>query len=142
MLSTTVIALAAVCGGIWYWQSNMRAKELANQKAKELCENDKVQFLDQSVTLKKLRFRRYLDGRMAFERSYHFDYATDDEKRYHGHIVIHGKEVTEAYLDSVNGVRQLNRVALTPSETSDKPADIIDFKKFKPPANDDSSDKG
>lgn len=136
MISTTLIALAAVCGGVWYWHASMRAKEIANAKAKELCEEAAVQLLDQSVTLKKMRFRRDESGRMAFERTYDFDYAIDEKTRFRGQIVVHGNQVGDAHLNEVSGVRRINKVDLNPIQTEQKPADVIDFKQFQTPAND------
>lgn len=137
MFSGTIIALVIVALIIWAWQSNMRSREIALSAAKQLCKAEEVQLLDATVSMKRFRFLRKEDGRMAFIRTYSFEYTHSNEERYRGRIVIHGYDVTEASLQMVDGASTENRVRLETSSKPAKPAQIIDFKKFQEPKNDE-----
>ncbi len=143
MWLSTLIALIITLVILWLWQSNMRAKELAFNTAKSLCELHQVQLFDQTVSLKQFKLKRLPDGRMAFWRLYEFDYGTDSSTRYRGRIITHGHEVIEQSLKFQDGPSVLNRVVnLAPvseqyfPEKSDFSNKILEFKNLKKPAND------
>ena len=138
MWLSTLIALILVVMVIWLWQSNMRAKELAFESAKALCEAQDVQLFDQTVSLQKVRLKRLSGGYMAFWRLYEFDYGTDRSTRYRGRVIIHGPQVIDQSLHFQEGLSVLNRVNnLVPSPKTVH-SQILEFKNLKKPANADS----
>lgn len=74
-----------------YWLSAIRAKELATQQAKSACEKVQVEFLDETVSIKKVRLRRNLHGHMVFYREYQFEFTSTGEHRYKGRVALLGK---------------------------------------------------
>jgi hypothetical protein len=59
-----------------------------------------VQFLDDTVALKKLWLRRAEDGRLQLCRIFFFEFTSDGAYRYHGRIVLSGKQVREVAMDA------------------------------------------
>ena len=92
-----ILLLAAVAG---YWWSTMQSKELAKNAGKHLCSRYDVQFLDETVEMKKIWVRRNKRGRLELCRLFFFEFATDGEKRYQGRIVILGKQVSDVEMDA------------------------------------------
>jgi hypothetical protein len=84
----------------WYWWDNMQCKEIAKLAGQQACRNAQVQFLDDTVALKKLWLRRAETGRLQLCRIFFFEFASDGEYRYHGRIVLTGKRVREVEMDA------------------------------------------
>ena len=92
-----IIIVAAVAA---YWWSQMQSKELAKQAGKQTCDHYGVQFLDETVELKKVWLRRNSRGRLEFCRLFFFEFATDGELRYQGRVVVLGKTVSDVEMDA------------------------------------------
>jgi hypothetical protein len=84
----------------WYWWDTMQCKEIAKTAGKRACDNAQVQFLDDTVALKKLWLRRAEDGRLQLCRIFFFEFTSDGAYRYHGRIVLSGKQVREVAMDA------------------------------------------
>ena len=80
--------LALFIGGGWYWYDAMRAKELAREAGRRRCDEVGVTFLDDTVSLTRLRIRRDGDGRLAIWREFQFEFSSDGSARYGGEIVL------------------------------------------------------
>ena len=61
-----ILILAAIA---WYWWSTMQSKELAKQAGKQACGQYSVQFLDETVEMKKIWIRRNNRGRLEHKRA-------------------------------------------------------------------------
>ena len=48
---------------VWFWQNTLRARELALQAAHAVCQSQRLQLLDATVTLQRLTLRRSRPGR-------------------------------------------------------------------------------
>lgn len=92
-----IIILASVA---WYWWSTMQSKELAKQAGKHACNRYDVQFLDETVEMKKIWVRRNQEGKLELCRLFFFEFATDGEKRYQGRVVVLGKQVSDVEMDA------------------------------------------
>ena len=92
-----ILFLSAIA---WYWWSTMQSKELARNAGRRLCDRYEVQFLDETVELKKIWIRRNNRGRLEFCRLFFFEFATDGEKRYQGRIVVLGRQVSDVEMDA------------------------------------------
>ena len=84
----------------WYWWDTMQCKEIARLAGLQACRNAQVQFLDDTVALKKLWLRRGENGRLQLCRIFFFEFASDGMVRYHGRIVLTGKRVREVEMDA------------------------------------------
>jgi hypothetical protein len=84
----------------WLWWDGLGAKEIARQKAKQLCEQVGVQFLDDTVVARKLRLCRHRDGRMGIYRRFIFEFSTDGELRYQGYIDMLGNVILDSQMEA------------------------------------------
>lgn len=79
--------------GLLYWLNALNAKELARRAGKKRCQEEGVNFLDDSVVLKQLGFRQTGRGYLAFYRRYAFEFSSDGSRRYHGEIELLNKQI-------------------------------------------------
>ncbi|KPK40574.1 MAG: hypothetical protein AMJ69_01930 [Gammaproteobacteria bacterium SG8_47] len=93
----------ALLGGlallVWYVWDGMRAKERARTAGRRACERADVQFLDDSVVRDKLRLRRASSGRVELCRNFAFEFTSDGERRYRGHVTLCGGQITDLYME-------------------------------------------
>jgi hypothetical protein len=89
MILTVITLLLILLLGA-FWQSSMRARERALASAKDFCVRENWQWLDEAVSLKKIRLRR-IDGTVVFWREYQFEYGV--EERLTARIIVCGREV-------------------------------------------------
>jgi hypothetical protein len=85
---------------IWYWWDTMRSKEAARIAGKQACLNAQVQFLDDTVELKKIWVRRNQKGSLELCRLFFFEFASDGELRYQGRVMLTGRLVREVEMDA------------------------------------------
>lgn len=76
-----------------YWLNSIRAKEIATVHSREACKKMSLEFLDETVSIKKVRLRRNSLGRLVFYREYQFEFTSTGEYRYKGRIKILGKSL-------------------------------------------------
>ena len=88
----------------WFWLNSIRAKEIAMAASANACQQVQTQFLDQTASLKKLRFVRNRNGRLGILRIYSFDFSRDRENRSKGFVEIMGHKVIKVYLDDETGM--------------------------------------
>jgi hypothetical protein len=84
----------------WYWWDTMQCKEIAKRAGQQACRNADVQFLDDTVAVKKLWLRRAENGRLQICRLFFFEFASDGEYRYQGRVVLTGKQIREVAMDA------------------------------------------
>jgi len=101
MPSLLIILFLAVVA--WFWLNAIRAKEIAMQASAVACQEIQAQFLDQTASLKKLRFIRSAQGRLGIQRIYSFDFSRDRETRQKGHVSLAGQTITHIFLDEDSG---------------------------------------
>jgi hypothetical protein len=89
-LLLSVVALALI--GV-FWHSSLAARELANRIAEETCAGAKVQMLDGTVAIHRLRIVRTPDQPLAWHRTYIFEYTADGYSRQRGFVVLTGDTV-------------------------------------------------
>ncbi len=88
---------------VWFWIDSVRAKEQAMLSSARACEEIQAQFLDQTASLKSIRFSRNKHGRVIFQRIYNFDFSHDREERQQGRVIMSGLQVKEIQLDNGEG---------------------------------------
>lgn len=83
-----LMILAALGAG--YFFNGIRVRELALAAARKTCERDSVQFLDQSVSVRRVSLSRDDGGRWRIWREYRFEYSVDGVERRRGHVIMLG----------------------------------------------------
>ncbi len=101
---TELFLLTVIAGGLLYWQSSVRCKELAVKGAKRECDIADVQLLDQTVAQIRLSFSRDHQDRWRVWREYRFDYSHDGVDRFEGRIVMLGQRVVRSSLETFKPV--------------------------------------
>jgi hypothetical protein len=83
---------------IWFWRDSLRARERATTISRKACESHGVQFLDQTVALRRLGLR-WLRSGIKLRRLYVFDYSLEGRGRMTGYIVMLGQHAETLHLD-------------------------------------------
>lgn len=92
-----LILLAAI---VLWWLDSMRARETALKAGKRACQGEGVQFLDETLELRRLRLRRDGMGQLAFYREYRFEFSDTGDNRCEGKVVVHGGRTRSVELDA------------------------------------------
>jgi hypothetical protein len=82
-----------------FWHDALGARERANEAARETCVATGGVLLDGTVAFRSLKVVRGAGGRLAFERTYLFDYTLDGNTRRQGFVVMFGQRVDTIGLD-------------------------------------------
>ena len=93
MSGTDFTVFIILVSAFLYWLDSIRAKEIATQHSRAACKKIDLEFLDESVAIKKLRLRRNNLGRLAFYREYQFEFTSTGEYRYKGLTTLLGKQL-------------------------------------------------
>ena len=94
-LIAIIIAVA-----LWYWWDTLQSKEIARVAGQNACQRATVQFLDDTVELKKFWLRRNTRGHLQICRLYFFEFSSDGSQRYKGRITMLGQKVSEVDMDA------------------------------------------
>ena len=134
MLSSVFIGLLLLAALYGLWQNSMRARELAFNTAKEMCLEQNLSLLDQTVALEKLRIKRGPRG-FYIQRVYAFEYNKDDNQRHSAFITIAKNQVQDCQISpfpspSLNTPR-------APSQAANDQRKIVEIKDFKKGSNKD-----
>lgn len=93
----SLLALAAVVG---LWLKLSRARERAGEEARQQCLRHGLQLLDETVGLRKLRWRR-VNGLLRIERCYGFEVSVDGNDRRPGRLWMIGDALSSLSLPTV-----------------------------------------
>ncbi len=99
-LSWSLLLLCIVFTGfVLFWHDALGARDRANEAARETCVATGGILLDGTVAFRSLKVVRGVGGRLAFERTYLFDYTLDGNTRRQGFVVMFGQRVDTIGLD-------------------------------------------
>jgi hypothetical protein len=87
-----LIGLLVVGTAAFIW-TNLRIRETALRAARQLCQLEGLQLLDDSVALSQIKPFRDGDGRLVLERVYEFAYSMNGLDRHSGEVTLHGARV-------------------------------------------------
>ncbi|MBV1910979.1 MAG: DUF3301 domain-containing protein [Kangiellaceae bacterium] len=94
-----VITLLSIIGLVWYWSYSQKIKQLALRASINRCKEAGVQFLDHSVVLHKIRFRKNNAGQWKLMREYRFEFTSTGENRYIGRVVMQAHHLVSSELE-------------------------------------------
>ena len=96
-------ALLLIVAIVLFFYDSLRSKELASGYGRRYCQRHNLQFLDETVAQRKLKFTRSESGRLSFVRYYNFEFCSDGSRRYKGKLEVRGNWVgaieLEPYVD-------------------------------------------
>ncbi|RKT44581.1 DUF3301 domain-containing protein [Thiocapsa rosea] len=73
----------------WFWLDTMRAREIATEICKTACRQRDLQFLDQTVAMRRLGLAWRSEG-LRMRRVYRFDFSEEGVGRRSGYLVMRG----------------------------------------------------
>ncbi len=88
-MTATWISLLVIAAVVWAWMDALDAREHAIRAGRELCREAGVQWLDQTVSLKRLRLGMR-QGLPTFVRRYGFEVSLNGSDRHRGHLDLNG----------------------------------------------------
>ena len=91
---------------LWFWVDTLRAREHALQVGRQACREIGAQLLDYTVDLRRLRVARDAGRRVAWLRTYRFEYSLDGVERLHGSVVLRGRRLENVVLRTADGATQ------------------------------------
>jgi hypothetical protein len=77
----------------WFWADSMRAREAALDIGRRSCTAEGVQFLDWTVSLRRMRLARDEEGRLRILRTYDFEFSESGDDRARGSVTLLGRNV-------------------------------------------------
>jgi len=92
------LPLVILAGLAWFWWDSLQKRELAVRAARLVCERASVQFLDDSVSLSKMKLRRDSNQRARLYREFSFEYSSVGDDRQAGRVYLLGEIVLSADL--------------------------------------------
>lgn len=132
MLSwTLLLAVAAAVLVVWFWFDSMKARERANSAAQDACERASLQFLDGTAAFSTLRLSRD-HGRLAFRRTYVFDYTARSIERLQGFVVLRGSRVETVGFAPQTELRPPEpKIPPPPPVSTSRPANVLDLEEWR-----------
>lgn len=85
---------------LYYWFDSINAKENATIHAKGECKKVLIEFLDDTVLIKKVRLRRNSQGQLSIYREYEFEFSSTGEFRYKGMVRLLGKYLIDVEMEA------------------------------------------
>ena len=92
-----MIAFGVALLGFFIWE-NAGYRDRAIAIAKQQCEHQDVQLLDDTIALLSVKLKRDARGNFAVTRSYEFEFTSTGDQRYHGQLILHGKRLLHVEL--------------------------------------------
>lgn len=88
-----LIALPFLLGLVCFIASSLEAREIGIAAVRRICAQEDLQLLDESVAQSGIRLVRKENGRLAFERTFTFEYSETGDNRRPGFVVLRGREI-------------------------------------------------
>lgn len=85
---------------IAFWFDSGKSYEIAFAYAKRICQKNQLSFLDDSVSLQKVRIKKDPRGNFRLFRRYGFEFSSDGSQRYKGSINMIGHKLIDFHMDA------------------------------------------
>ena len=85
--------------GLLIWRDCLGAREQAHAASVRACQQSGVQFLDDTVALDRIGWRRDRDGRLKLERLYLFEFTDTGQRRRIGSVLLVGWRVEILHME-------------------------------------------
>jgi Protein of unknown function (DUF3301) len=109
---TAILLLLALLAAAWFWNDSLRARDRVITTCFRLCSEVGVQFLDETVSLSRLRIQRGTSGSLEFARRYAFEYSGSGNDRWKGYALLSGLHIDSVQLHGPDGVTILNAAGI------------------------------
>lgn len=99
-MSWEILTIALLFALGWFWMSGLRVREHALAAGRLACAKIGVQFLDDTVALRRIRLARNTLGQLRFARLYRFEFSNTGDNRQIGNIRTLGEHVESVEMDN------------------------------------------
>lgn len=99
-----LFALMALAAGAWFWNDSLQARERMTATCMRICSDMHLQFLDETVSLARLRLTRTAGGWLVWRRTYTFEFSESGSDRWKGHALLTGQRVESVQLENPQGI--------------------------------------
>ena len=93
MSALGIFSLVFLGGIIWLWFDSSGAREAGVKAARLACESERLQFLDDTVSIDSVKPARNDDGQLKLRRVYQFEFSDTGNNRRTGSVVLLGSRV-------------------------------------------------
>lgn len=93
-----LIVLFSLAGLIAFWWQSLQIRDQATAAVRKRCEQLDLQWLDQTIVLKRLRIRRNARGALCLWRVFTFEFSSTGEERYQGYVTLRGSLIEDIQL--------------------------------------------
>jgi len=90
-----------------FWLEGLRVRELATETAKQFCASQGLQFLDGAVAFTSIKLERDKLGRLAFARTFRFEFSDSGANRLSGNVTMLGRQLGPMHVEAF-GERDAN----------------------------------
>ncbi|MDD2741536.1 MAG: DUF3301 domain-containing protein [Rhodocyclaceae bacterium] len=87
------IFLLLLGAAVWFWLDTLKAREAGVAAARQACDDDGLQFLDDTVLGRSVRLARDDDGQLRLRRVFAFEYSDTGDNRRNGTVTLLGQQV-------------------------------------------------
>ncbi|WP_069472576.1 DUF3301 domain-containing protein [Candidatus Marithrix sp. Canyon 246] len=87
---TTIILLLLISLLTWFWFDTLKSRERAKNICKQSCRELKLQLLDDTIALIRIRLKRNNHGKLIVQRLYQFEFDDGNNQRQTGRILMRG----------------------------------------------------
>ncbi|NJD05234.1 MAG: DUF3301 domain-containing protein [Methylococcaceae bacterium] len=94
MPTSELFALISIAALIWFWFDSLKAREAAIVAVRSACRTERLQLLDETVAIHKIRLCRTSAGDMSIRRIYEFEYSDTGDNRLKGSVHLLASRVT------------------------------------------------
>jgi len=91
---STLSGILLIALVFWFWLDSARAREIATGTCETVCRQRGLQFLDQTVALRRIGLR-WTNRGVRIRRLFRFDYSEQGIGRHTGHISMVGISLEE-----------------------------------------------
>lgn len=88
-----LLFLGLTAFGVWFWLDSLKTREIGVNAARNACQEDGLQFLDETVVGVSVRLARDDAGRLRLRRVYSFEYSDTGNDRRAGSVTLLGHDV-------------------------------------------------
>ncbi len=86
----------------WYWSYSQKLKQIALRSSIMRCREAGVQFLDHSVVMHRISWKKNSSNQWKMIREYRFEFTSTGEHRYVGRVILQGHHLVSSELEPYN----------------------------------------
>lgn len=85
--------LVLILAGLWFWLDSLKAREIGLLAAREACDGEGMQLLDETISGRSLKLARDDHGILRLRRVFTFEYSDTGNNRRSGSVTLLGHDV-------------------------------------------------